>query len=96
MARSKEASTDSPATRHAALVREIEAHDYRYYVLDDPALSDAEFDALMRKLRALEAEHPELAGAHSPTQRVGDTGNKFAPTSRQIRHSRARSVTFGG
>ncbi|MBA3376577.1 MAG: hypothetical protein H0U00_12345, partial [Actinobacteria bacterium] len=38
---------------HARLVRELEAHEYRYYVLDDPVVSDAEFDALMQKLRAL-------------------------------------------
>ena len=50
----------NPAERHAQLVREIDAHNYRYYVLDDPIVSDAEFDALLRELRALEAEHPEL------------------------------------
>ncbi|HEX7603593.1 MAG TPA: hypothetical protein VF316_18370, partial [Polyangiaceae bacterium] len=61
----------SPRERHAALCREIEAHNYRYYVLDDPIVSDAEFDALLRRLRAMEAETPELATADSPTQRVG-------------------------
>ena len=61
----------SPRERHAALCREIEAHNYRYYVLDAPIVSDAEFDALLRKLRALAAEDPELATADSPTQRVG-------------------------
>lgn len=50
---------------------EIEGHDYRYYVLDAPAVPDAEYDRLMRELQALEAEHPELASADSPTQRVG-------------------------
>lgn len=62
---------ESPSDRHAALVRELTAHEYRYYVLDDPAVTDAEFDALMNQLRALEAEHPELVTADSPTQRVG-------------------------
>jgi DNA ligase (NAD+) len=57
--------------RHAALVREIDAHNYRYYVLDDPSVSDAEFDRLMNELRALEAKHPELATEDSPTRRVG-------------------------
>jgi DNA ligase (NAD+) len=61
----------TPAERHAQLVREIDAHTYRYYVLDDPSVTDADFDRLMRALRTLEAEHPELATRNSPTQRVG-------------------------
>jgi DNA ligase (NAD+) len=61
----------SPAQRHAQLVREIDAHNYRYYVLDDPIVSDAEFDKVLRELRALEEKHPELATVDSPTQRVG-------------------------
>jgi DNA ligase (NAD+) len=61
----------SPAERHAKLVREIDAHNYRYYVLDDPIVSDAEFDKLLRELRELEAKHPDLVTADSPTQRVG-------------------------
>jgi DNA ligase (NAD+) len=52
-------------------VREIEAHNYRYYVLDDPIATDAEFDALMNELRRLEAAQPELATPDSPTRRVG-------------------------
>lgn len=50
---------------------EIEEHNRRYYVLDDPAITDAEYDALLRRLEALEAEHPELRTPDSPTQRVG-------------------------
>lgn len=61
----------SPAETHARLVKQIEAHDYRYYVLDDPVATDAEYDGLMRELKALEKEHPELATPESPTQRVG-------------------------
>lgn len=61
------------AAQHAALVSEIDAHNYRYYVLDDPSVTDAEFDALLKKLRALEDQHPELRTPHSPTQRVGGT-----------------------
>ena len=61
----------SPREQHAALCREIEAHNYRYYVLDDPIVSDAEFDAVLRKVRALEEANPELVTADSPTQRVG-------------------------
>ena len=50
---------------------EIEHHNYRYFVLDDPEISDAEFDRLMRELRDLEARHPELVTDDSPTRRVG-------------------------
>src|SRR4029077_7824967 len=46
-------------------------HEYRYYVLDDPEISDAEFDRLMNELKKLEAMHPELVTPDSPTQRVG-------------------------
>jgi DNA ligase (NAD+) len=61
----------TPAERHAGLVREIDAHNYRYYVLDDPIATDAEFDRLLRELRALEEQHPSLRTPDSPTQRVG-------------------------
>jgi DNA ligase (NAD+) len=64
-------SARQAAQRHAALVKEVEAHNYRYYVLDDASISDAEFDRLMQELRALEAEHPSLVTPDSPTQRVG-------------------------
>jgi len=49
----------------------INHHNYRYYVLDSPEVSDAEYDELMRELRQLEAEHPELVTPDSPTQRIG-------------------------
>jgi len=54
-----------------ALREKIRHHEYLYYVLDRPEISDAEFDKLMRKLKDLEAAHPELITADSPTQRVG-------------------------
>jgi DNA ligase (NAD+) len=54
-----------------ALREKIRHHEYLYYVLDQPEISDAEFDKLMRQLKDLEAEHPELLTADSPTQRVG-------------------------
>jgi DNA ligase (NAD+) len=60
-----------PKERHAELVREIAAHNYRYYVLDDPQVTDAEFDRLMRDLRTLEEANPDLATTDSPTNRVG-------------------------
>jgi DNA ligase (NAD+) len=53
------------------LRQEIQEHDHRYYVLDEPVVSDAEYDDLFRRLEALEKEHPELASPDSPTQRVG-------------------------
>jgi DNA ligase (NAD+) len=49
----------------------INYHNYRYYVLDSPEISDAEYDELMKELRQLEAEHPELVTPDSPTQRIG-------------------------
>ena len=57
--------------RAEELRREIESHNYRYYVLDSPTISDAEFDKLFAELAELEAEHPWLATPDSPTQRVG-------------------------
>ncbi|MDO8812301.1 MAG: NAD-dependent DNA ligase LigA [Gallionella sp.] len=59
------------AVRIAQLRTEIERHNYRYYVLDDPSIPDAGYDKLFRELQTLEAQHPELPSADSPTQRVG-------------------------
>jgi DNA ligase (NAD+) len=53
------------------LRRQLDHHDYLYYVLDQPAVPDADYDRLMRELRELEARHPELIRPDSPTQRVG-------------------------
>ncbi|MBS0329480.1 MAG: NAD-dependent DNA ligase LigA, partial [Proteobacteria bacterium] len=64
------ASTDVLA-RATALRREIERHNYAYYVLDQPTVPDAEYDRLFRELQALEDEHPELVTPDSPTRRVG-------------------------
>ena len=70
----------SGTRRRVAELRElIGQHDYRYYVLDDPAVPDAEYDRLMRELRELEAAHPELQSPQSPTQRVsGQVAAGFA------------------
>jgi DNA ligase (NAD+) len=57
--------------RAAELRRQLEYHNHRYYVLDDPEIGDDQYDALMDELRAIEAEHPELVTPESPTQRVG-------------------------
>ncbi|WP_418762997.1 NAD-dependent DNA ligase LigA [Enteroscipio rubneri] len=78
-------ATSDPAARIEALRREIEHHSYLYYAQDEPELSDAAFDSLMRELRELEAAHPELIDPSSPTQRVGGyVGEQFAP----VRHER--------
>jgi DNA ligase (NAD+) len=57
--------------RAEELRRELAVHNRRYYVLDDPLIGDDEYDALLDELRSIEAEHPELKTADSPTQRVG-------------------------
>ena len=64
-------STTSPAARADELRRQIQHHDHRYYVLDDPEIGDDQYDALFDELRELEAAHPELVIPESPTQRVG-------------------------
>ena len=61
----------TPRQRAKELREAIAEHNYRYYVLDDPSIPDAEYDRLMRELEQLEREHPELADPDSPTQRVG-------------------------
>jgi len=75
--------TASLERRVDALRKAIEKLNYDYYILDQPTATDAEYDALLRDLRALEAEHPELVTPESPTQRVG-----ISPQGRfsQIRH----------
>lgn len=64
-------SPHDPAAEIDALRQRIEQHNYRYYVLDDPSVPDAEYDRLMARLRELEAANPALVSATSPTQRVG-------------------------
>lgn len=61
----------SPEERIEQLRRELDFHRYRYHVLDDPTVSDAEYDLLFAELQELEEQHPELITADSPTQRVG-------------------------
>src|SRR5215211_1532136 len=72
-----------PTQRVAELSEQLQYHLYRYHVLDDPIISDAEYDALIRELRAIEADHPQLVTPDSPTQRVGaPASEKFA----KVRH----------
>ena len=59
-----------------ALRDELEQHNYNYYVLSAPTISDREFDEKMKELQALEEAHPEFADPHSPTQRVGSDLSK--------------------
>ena len=60
-----------PVAKAAELRRQIEHHDYRYYVLNEPEISDSEYDRLFRELKNLEEAHPEVRTPDSPTQRVG-------------------------
>jgi DNA ligase (NAD+) len=64
-------SSGDPRAEAEALRAQIGHHEYQYYVLDQPEISDAEYDGLMRRLKALEEAHPEVATPDSPTQRVG-------------------------
>ena len=70
MAASKEI-TKKIVERVNDLREQINYHNYRYYVLDNPEIPDAEFDKLFRELQSLEEQHPELITSDSPTQRVG-------------------------
>ena len=71
--------------RAASLVGELNRHNYAYYVLDAPTIPDAEYDRLFRELQELEAEHPELISAESPTQRVGGAPlSQFAQVSHDV------------
>lgn len=73
-------SAARPAARADALRSQIEEANYNYYAMDDPQITDAEFDALLRELVELERRHPELQSPDSPTQRVGAAASeRFAP-----------------
>ncbi len=73
-----------PAARADELRTELEEHNHRYYVLDDPTVSDADYDALINELREIEEANPELRTADSPTQKVGGRPlEKFEP----VRHA---------
>ena len=80
--RPKEASIEEEI---AELRRELAEHDYRYYVLSEPTISDVEYDARMRRLKELEAERPDLVTPDSPTQRVS---GQVAEGFEEYRHAR--------
>jgi DNA ligase (NAD+) len=74
-----------PAARAAWLRSEIAYHDERYYLLDDPVIADADYDALLRELKAIEAEHPQLVTPDSPTRTVRGSGAAtFAPVQHRV------------
>jgi DNA ligase (NAD+) len=75
----------NPAKRAEQLRADLRHHEHLYYVLDAPAISDAEYDTLMNELKRIEAAHPELLTPDSPTQRVG---GKPAEGFKKVRHSR--------
>ena len=77
--------TADPATQIAQLTELLRRHEYEYYVLDAPTISDAEYDTLMNQLKALEAEHSELLRPDSPTQRIG---GRPAEGFQKVPHSR--------
>jgi DNA ligase (NAD+) len=80
-----EDESESPAERASQLRHQIEQANYNYHVLDNPTIADAEYDALVRELRGLEAQYPELRSEESPTMRVGgQVGRGFRP----VRHPR--------
>src|SRR6185295_4385608 len=65
--------TTEARERHAELARELDEHQYRYYILQSPSVDDGIYDRLMRELEAIEAEFPALLTPDSPSQRVGGT-----------------------
>ena len=78
------AQRSAPADEARALRTAIEEANHAYYVLDAPAMPDAEYDRLFRRLQELEAEHPELVAPDSPTQRVGGAPRSDLP---EVRHA---------
>ncbi len=79
------ASAVDDAARAAELRDLVHHHNYRYHVLDDPEVADAEYDSLVRELAALEDKHPELIVPDSPTQRVGGpVSGLFAPATHRV------------
>ncbi|WP_322999270.1 NAD-dependent DNA ligase LigA [Castellaniella sp.] len=78
--------TDSLHQQLLDLRAEIEAHNHRYYVLDEPSVSDAQYDRLMAQLQAIEQDHPDWVTPDSPTQRVGAApAGHFAPVRHAVR-----------
>jgi DNA ligase (NAD+) len=78
-------ASESAVQRAAELRRALHHHNHRYYVLDDPEITDAEYDRLFRELQALETAHPQLCTPDSPTRRVGAApGERFAEARHRV------------
>jgi DNA ligase (NAD+) len=73
-------ATEASRDRHAVLTQEIQHHDFKYYVLAEPEISDEQYDALIRELVTLEEHYPELRTPSSPSQRVGGAITRDFPT----------------
>ncbi|MBK7984288.1 MAG: NAD-dependent DNA ligase LigA [Candidatus Competibacter sp.] len=82
------------AQRALELRAQLDQHNYRYYVLDEPAVPDAEYDRLFRELQALEVDYPELYDPTSPTQRVGGKAlDRFEPVRHRVAMLSIRTET---
>ncbi|OPY57323.1 MAG: DNA ligase [Pelotomaculum sp. PtaU1.Bin035] len=84
MARDLEPTLELARERAEMLRRELETHNYRYYVLDDPVIPDAQFDKMMRELEKIEKQFPSLVTPYSPTQRVGGKPREGFTTVRHL------------
>ena len=88
--------SDNDAARIAALRSTIEGHSRAYYDQDEPTIPDAAWDALLRELRDLEANHPELVTPDSPTQTVGAAASTtFAPVAPLLLRFKAVATMIG-
>lgn len=78
-------AVQSPEQEISDLCKSLHEHNYKYYVLSEPSISDSEYDALFRRLKHLEEEHPELKRPDSPTQRVGaPPAQQFSPVKHRV------------
>lgn len=77
-----------------SLREQLNKHNYNYYVLNSPTISDKEFDLMLKELEKLESQHPEYADADSPTQRVGSDLTKGFEQVKHIRPMMSLSNTY--
>lgn len=81
-------------SQYDKIVMTLRAHDYRYYVLDDPEIGDPEYDALYRSLRDLEQRHPDWVSPDSPTQRIGGAPRAGLVTARHVERMMSLDNTY--